>query len=99
MKRWIPVAVGGVGAALAIAGVAIFWRTNVAASMLHGSASYAPLEAEGSGSRAGWFAYSGGRIVVGWTAGHLIGAGLLLLGLLALSGVGGWWLGRRSARR
>jgi hypothetical protein len=34
-----------------------------------------------------------------WTGQHLLGAGLLVLGLLVLAGVGGWLLGRRTGRR
>ena len=34
-----------------------------------------------------------------WTGGHLVGAGLAVLGALVLAGVGGWLLGRRSGLR
>jgi hypothetical protein len=40
----------------------------------------------------------GDRWTVLWTGGHLLGAGLVVLGLLVLVGVGGWWFGRRSGR-
>ncbi len=33
-----------------------------------------------------------------WNRQHAIGAGLAVLGLLVLAGLGGWFLGRRTAR-
>ena len=41
---------------------------------------------------------SDGDWAVMWTRGHLLGAGLVVLGLLVLVGVGGWWIGRRAGR-
>jgi len=49
-------------------------------------ASYQPL-AVGTSTR-----------VVSWTAAQLVGAGLGVLGLLLLAGLGGRWLGRRAGR-
>ncbi|SDX61162.1 hypothetical protein SAMN05661080_00575 [Modestobacter sp. DSM 44400] len=39
------------------------------------------------------------RWTVLWTGGHLVGAGLLVLGLLVVVGLAGWLLGQRSGRR
>jgi len=33
-----------------------------------------------------------------WTGTHLVGAGLLVLGLLVLAGLAGWLFGRRAGR-
>ena len=89
------------GAGLVTAGVLVFAAAN------HGPAAF-------GGPDFGWSAYMtldqardvhpsaimfSDRATVLWTGRHLLGAGLLVLGLLVLTGVGGWLLGRRSGRR
>jgi hypothetical protein len=94
VRRALPWVVAVLGAALAVAGVAVFWRTNVSPVVTYGG-SYAPLtEAYDSA-----LTLSFDRVEVLWTRGHLVGAGLLVAGALVLAAVGGWVLGRRSARR
>jgi hypothetical protein len=98
VRRVAPWLVAGLGAALVVGGVAVFWLANTATWTAY-SGSYAPLAPEGSPA-----AFSS-RLVLGvdgsvlWTWRHAAGAGLLVLGLLVLTGVGGWALGRRSGRR
>jgi hypothetical protein len=94
MRRVGPWVVGLLGAGLAVAGVAVFWATNLAPADGPGWFAYAPLvpgDAAPSGTVDGW--------AVLWTRGHLVGAGLLMLGLLVIVGTAGWSLGRRSSRR
>ena len=91
---WLALALGVV---LAGAGVAVFWATNLAPPPGGaGWTAYAPLEAgdpvpPGLGRGVTW--------TVTWTGGHLVGAALLLLGLLVLAALGGWALGRRTGGR
>jgi hypothetical protein len=95
VRRALPWLVAGLGVVLAAGGVAVFWTTNLAPSGGGGWFAYAPLvpgQAPPPGAPGqGW--------VVLWTGGHLAGAALLVAGSLVLSAVGGWLLGRRSARR
>ena len=94
MRRALPWLVAGLGVVLAAGGAAVFWATNLSAAGAGGAgwAAYAPLEpGDPAPIGAGW--------TVMWTGGHLLGAGLLGAGSLVLAAVGGWSLGRRSARR
>ena len=92
MSRAAPWLVVGLGGVLAAAGVAVFWTTDLAPAAGAGWTAYAPLRpGDPAPSGAGW--------AVLWTRGHLVGAALLVLGLLVLAAAGGWLLGRRSARR
>lgn len=92
MRRALPWLVAGLGVVLAAGGVAVFWATTLSGAGGVGWSAYAPL---GPGDPfppgAGW--------QVAWTGGHLLGAALLAAGLLVLAALGGWLLGRRSARR
>ncbi|NEM08504.1 hypothetical protein [Geodermatophilus normandii] len=97
MRRALPWAVAVVGAALAVAGVAAFWWTNTRHPTVTHDGSYAPLLPVDSASGSTPTVTSGGSVL--WEAGHLVGAGLLVAGALVLAAVGGWALGRRSARR
>jgi hypothetical protein len=92
VRRALPWLLLGLAVVLAAAGVAVFWATNLAPVGGVGWSAYAPLEPGGPfPPAADW--------LVLWTGGHLLGAGLLVLGLLVLAAVGGWLLGRRSPRR
>jgi hypothetical protein len=64
--------------------------------MAFGWTSYAPLQ-ETQSAYLSAVTFADGTVV--WTGQHLLGAGLLVLGLLLLTGVGGWLLGRRAGRR
>jgi hypothetical protein len=96
VRRALPWLGAGLGVVLAAAGVAVFWATNLSGGGAGGGggrwAAYAPLEpGDPPPPGAGW--------QVSWTGGHLLGAALLVAGLLVLAAVAGWLLGRRSARR
>jgi len=103
MTRVPPGAFALLGSALLVAGVTVF---NV---VDHGPAdsgwtaytgSYAPLEE--APRRYVDQAYTSELTltldgVLPWTTGHLVGAGLVVLGLLVLTALGGWWFGSRRA--
>ena len=95
MRRAAPWLVGGLGAALVLAGVLVFAAAN-RGPVDFGWASYAPLQ-ETQTAYLSAVTFSEGTVV--WTGQHLLGAALLVLGLLLLTGVGGWLLGRRAGRR
>jgi hypothetical protein len=97
VRRPLPWLVGGLGALLLVGGIAVFALANSAGfGWTAYTASYAPLEPEDAYSSALSLTFSDGAVL--WTRGHLLGAGLALLGLLVLVGLGGWFLGRRAAR-
>ena len=89
MRRAAPWLVAGLGVVLAGAGVAVFWTTNLAPADV-GWFSYAPLEAGSAPPEAA------SRWAAVWTRGHVVGAALLVLGLLVLATLAGWLAGRRS---
>jgi hypothetical protein len=98
MRRAAPWPVAGLGVVLVAAGVAVFAAANRGAADF-GWSSYAPLEQTDSAYRTAiTYSFSGGTTVL-WTGQHLLGAGLVVLGLVVLTGVGGWLLGRRAGRR
>ncbi|MGY1838619.1 MULTISPECIES: hypothetical protein [unclassified Modestobacter] len=99
MRRAAPWLVLLLGAVLAIAGVITFWPANTRPPTWTAySGSYEPLvpgTSEAYGSR---LTLSFDRVpAVLWTGQHVVGAGLLVAGLLVLVALGGWVLGRRSA--
>ena len=96
MSRALPWVPAGLGAALLVAGIALFWLAN---TMPSGWTAYAPLEPGDPGpyvSGLGVTFDDGGTVL--WTGQHLLGAALAVLGLLVLTGAGGWALGRRGGR-
>lgn len=98
MRRAVPWIVGSLGAALAIAGAVVFALANRSPQDV-GWSTYAPLgEDVGAYQSSLTLTFDDGSAVL-WTGGHLLGAGLVGLGLLVLVGAGGWLLGRRAARR
>ncbi|MGY1793875.1 hypothetical protein ACI796_07810 [Geodermatophilus sp. SYSU D00525] len=97
MRRVLPWAVAALGLALAVAGVAVFWWTNTRPPSSAGWTAYAPLEEVEAAFESTLTLTSGPGTVV-WGTGHLVGAGLAVAGALVLAAVGGWALGRRSAR-
>ncbi len=96
MSRRLPWLVGGLGALLLVGGIVIFAVANQAGfGWTAYTASYAPLRPDAEVSD--WYiSFADGSVL--WTAQHALGAGLAVLGLLVLVGLGGWILGRRSAR-
>jgi heme/copper-type cytochrome/quinol oxidase subunit 1 len=96
VRRAVPWLVALLGAALVVAGVVVFAAAN-RGLVDFGWTAYAPLEqTQQAYQRAITFTDSA---TVLWTGQHLLGAGLLVLGLLVLIGVCCWLLGRRAGRR
>ncbi|HLM04311.1 MAG TPA: hypothetical protein VK402_03860 [Blastococcus sp.] len=96
MRRAVPGILAFLGLALVMAGIAVFAAANHASVPDFGWTSYAPLEPQVPGPfDTSTYAYAPDWTVL-WTAGHLAGAGLAVLGLLVLAGVCGWALGRRT---
>lgn len=97
MRRALPWLLAGLGVVLVETGIAVF------AAAIHGPggadfgwSSYAPLQPTQTPLETYTFV---DPATVLWTGQHLLGAVLLVLGLLALVGVVGWLLGRRAGRR
>ena len=99
MRRVLPWAVAAIGIALAAAGVALFAAANRSpfSGADRGWSSYAPLEPGEPAPYQSELTFGSEWSVV-WTGGHLVGAGVLVLGLLVLSALGGWALGLRRGR-
>jgi heme/copper-type cytochrome/quinol oxidase subunit 1 len=95
VRRAVPWLVAGLGAALVVAGVGVFAAAN-RGPMDFGWTSYTPLQ-ETQTAYLSAVTFADGTVV--WTAQHLLGAGLLVLGLLVLTGALAWLLGRRAGRR
>jgi hypothetical protein len=98
--RW---AVGGLGALLCVAGAVVFGLANRAPTGWTAyTGSYAPLQPAMPGRYADAYrseltlTFGDGATVL-WTTDHLLGAVLVVVGLLVLAGLGGWLLGRRTA--
>ncbi|WP_222193667.1 hypothetical protein [Modestobacter italicus] len=99
MRRAAPRLVLSLGAALCALGVALFWRANRPGSRTDGGwGAYTPLPADTAYESRLTLSFDD-RWAVLWTAGHVAGAGLVVAGLLVLSGLAGWALGRSRARR
>jgi hypothetical protein len=96
MRRPLPWVVGSFGALLLVGGIVIFALANQAAfGWTSYTASYAPLGPDDEAPD--WYvAFADGSVL--WSGQHALGAGLAVLGLLVLVGLGGWLLGRRAAR-
>ena len=97
MRRAIPWMVTGCGALLVVAGAVVFAAANRAPADF-GWSAYTPLRE----SRSGYLSavsvtLSDGAVL--WTRQHELGAGLVVLGLLVLTGALAWLLGRRAGRR
>ena len=99
MRRALPWVVAAVGLVLVVAGLVVFVIADRAPVGDFGWYAYAPLEpgtaAYDSTLR---LSFDDGWTVL-WTARHLLGAGLLVAGLLVLAALGGWLLGRRGGAR
>ncbi len=96
MSRRLPWLVGGLGALLLAGGIAAFALANQAGfGWTAYTAGYAPLQ-PGEEPVELDVTFAEGSVL--WSGQHALGAGLAVLGLLVLVGLGGWLLGRRSAR-
>ena len=99
MRRWRPWLVGLAGLALVVAGTVVFWiaERQPFGWVMYGG-SYSPLDPREPAPYTSSLGLSFGGPSVLWTGRHLLGAGLTVLGLLLLVGLGGWLLGRRASR-
>jgi heme/copper-type cytochrome/quinol oxidase subunit 1 len=99
MRRALPWGTSVAGLVLVVAGLVVFVVANRAPVGDFGWASYAPLEAGEPGpyTSALTLSFDDGWTVLA-TGRHLLAAGLVVAGLLVLSALGGWLLGRRSGR-
>jgi hypothetical protein len=95
--------VGALGALLAAAGAVVFGLANRAPTGWTAyTGSYAPLQPAMPGRYPDAYqseltlTFPDGPTVL-WTSEHLIGAALVVAGLLVLAGLGGWLLGHRTA--
>jgi heme/copper-type cytochrome/quinol oxidase subunit 1 len=99
MRRFVPAGAAVLGAVLVVAGVVVFAVANRSGAPLDfGWTAYAPLEPTVVYRSDLTLGFSD-RWTVLWTGTHLLGATLVVLGLLVLAAVGGWVLGRRSGSR
>ena len=97
MRRVLPGALALAGFGLVLAGVIAFDLANQPSHDVGPSSALLEPVADGAYQSVLTFTSSDGWAVL-WTRGHLLGAGLVVLGLLLLVGVGGWLLGVRSGR-
>ena len=91
MTRRVPVLLAVLGWVLVAAGIGTFWWANRTGWTAY-TASYAPLQ---PGESVPVLFYGDGTFL--WTLGHVVGAGLVVLGLLLFAGLTGWALGRRRS--
>jgi hypothetical protein len=99
MRRALPWVLAGLGAALLVAGIALFWLANIAPLGGSGWVAYAPLEPGDPQPYTSSLTVTFDDWSVSWGRQHVLGALLAVGGLLVLAGVGGWLLGRRAGRR
>jgi hypothetical protein len=97
VRRAAPWLVLAAGLALVAGGIVVFWQAGLAdlRTTVY-SGSYAPLTPD-VGYRSELSLSFDGAVL--WTRGHVIGAGLVLAGVLPLVGLAGWAIGRRAGRR
>jgi hypothetical protein len=96
VRRFLPVGVAVLGAALVLVGGIVFAVANRAGAPADfGWSAYAPLQPTVAYQSDLTLSF-GDRWTVLWTGRHLVGAALTVFGLLTLTAVGGWLLGRRS---
>jgi hypothetical protein len=91
VRRRGPLLVAVAGWLLVAAGVVTFWSANQAGWTAY-TASYQPLQ-PGESLPVVFF---GDGWTVMWTGTHLVGAALVVLGLLVLAALAGWSIGRRQ---
>lgn len=97
MNRTLPGSLAALGAVLVVGGAALFWFDQPwpGRPAAYGWSSYEPLRPGMHMPGAYVDSYSpilGGAVF--WTGRDLLAVGLVVLGLLVLTGVGGWLLGR-----
>lgn len=100
MRSTLSLAAGVLGLLLCAAGAVVFTlATRGGTTTDAGWTAYTPLgPTDLAAYRSVLTLNFSDRWTMLWTGGHLLGAALAVVGLLLLAGVGGWALGRRSAR-
>jgi len=98
VRRALPGIVAALGVVLVVTGIAVFAAANASPADF-GWTSYAPLAPLTPAPSDTTTYVSGSDWAVLWTAGHFLGAGLVVVGALLLAATGGWLLGRRAGRR
>jgi hypothetical protein len=89
--RRLPVLLAALGWALVAVGITVFWWANQPGEPMDFAwSAYTPLPPRES---VPVFLAGGGTVL--WTPRHLLGAGLVVVGLLLLAALAGWWFGRR----
>ena len=97
MRRALPWVVAAMGLALLVTGVALYATGDRARPSAMGWFAYEPLPLEVAYESRLSLTYDDGDVL--WAHEQLVGAVVAVLGLLALTAVGGWAVGRRTARR
>jgi len=98
MSRRVPI-LAVLGWVLIAAGAVVFWLANQRGGpgWTAYTGSYAPLQPGELGPYQSELTLSfSDRWTVLWTGMHLLGASLVVLGLLVLAGVVGWLVGHRT---
>lgn len=99
MRRLVPALLAVLGVGLVVAGVVVFAVADPAPGPPDfGWSAYTPL-ADDAAYRSGLVLSFDEPGAVLWTGQHVTGALLAVAGLLVLTALGGWWLGRRTAAR
>ena len=96
MRRPLPWLTAALGLVLLGAGVVVFAVANRSPSGDFGWTAYAPLDPEVRNGEV-TLTFDGAWTVL-WTGSHLLGAGLVIAGLVVVAALGGWLWGRRSSR-
>jgi hypothetical protein len=97
VRRVVPGIVAALAVVLVLTGIAVFAAANSGPADA-GRTGYAPLEPGTPGPFDTTTYVSAPDRAVLWTAGHVLGAGIVVVGVLLLAAVGGWLLGRRAGR-
>ena len=99
MRRRVPALLVVLGLGLVVAGVVVFGVANRPGAPADvGWTAYTPLAEQPAYRSSLVLSLDDGWTVL-WTGGHLLGALLIVAGLLVLTALGGWWLGRRTSAR
>ncbi|RBY88285.1 hypothetical protein [Blastococcus sp. TF02A-26] len=98
MRRVLPWATAGLAVALVVAGALVSAATQPAMPVDVGWYAYTPLSPQQEVySSTLDLAFDGGTVV--WSRGGLVGAALVVAGLLVLAVLTGWAVGRRGRGR
>jgi heme/copper-type cytochrome/quinol oxidase subunit 1 len=99
VRRLVPALLAVLGVGLVVAGVVVLAVADDAPGPRDvGWSAYTPL-ADDAAYRSGLALAFDDQGAVLWTGQHVVGALLAVAGLLVLTALGGWWLGRRSSAR